>query len=257
MKNKLLHGIEASERMSRQRSWTFMVGAALLFLFVLIGPRLVPAQDSKSSGVAAPKAAAQTSVGFTDLLGAFGGFVALLLLLSIAPEKLTDIAKGLLGADKKDNMAELFGWTSYEKVLEQGDEPKLKAVYNLLYDSVKEGLRQGLPEPATKQEVGDLKMNIIRLDLRLVGREGNRIMLLRLWSVIFGILVSALLGIDAFRLLDPVTPKMVSELFRWEVGWLTPGILLTGLGAGLGSSFWHDFLDRLTNAKERAAKLGK
>jgi len=243
--------------MSRRRSWSFTVGAALLFLFILIGPGLTPAQESKSSGVAAPKEAAQTPVGFTDLLGAFGGFVALLLLLSIAPEKLTDITKTLLGADKKDNIAELFGWTSYNTVLGEGDEPKLKIVYKLLYDSVKEKARQDLPEPGKKQEVVDLKMNIIRLDLELVGREGNRIMLIRLWSVMFGILVSALLGIDAFRLLDPVTPKMVTELFRWEVGPLSPGILLTGLGAGLGSSFWHDFLDRLTSAKEKSAKLDK
>lgn len=243
--------------MSRRTSWSFTVGAALLFLFILIGPSLTPAQDSKSSAVTAPKEAAQASVGFTDLLGAFGGFVALLLLLSIAPEKLTDIAKTLLGADKKDNIAELFGWTSYNNVLGEGDEPKLKTVYKLLYDSLKETARQGLPELATKQEVGDLKMNIIRLDLRLVGQEGNRIMLIRLWSVMFGILVSALLGIDAFRLLDPVTPKMVTALFRWEVGPVSPGILLTGLGAGLGSSFWHDFLDRLTNAKEKSAKLDK
>ena len=243
--------------MSRRRSWSFTVGAALLFLFILIGPGLTPAQDSKSSGVAAPKAAAQTSVGFTDLLGAFGGFVALLLLLSIAPEKLTDIAKTLLGADKKDNISELFGWTSYERVLTEGDQPRLKAVYKVLYNSVKERLRRGLPEPGAEQEAGDLKMNIISLDLRLVGREGNRIMLLRLWSVLFGILVSALLGIDAFRLLDPVTPKMVTELFGGKVGPVSPGILLTGLGAGLGSSFWHDFLDRLTNAKEKSAKLDK
>jgi len=244
--------------MSRRRSWSFTVGAALLFLFILIGPGLTPAQDSKSSGVAAPKEAAQTPVGFTDLLGAFGGFVALLLLLSIAPEKLTDITKTLLGADKKDNIAELFGWTSYERVLTEGDQPRLKAVYKVLYNSVKEKLRQGLPAPAPgDQDIVDLKMNIIRLDLRLVGREGHRVMLLRLWSVMFGILVSALLGIDAFRLLDPVTPKTVTELFGGKVGPLSPGILLTGLGAGLGSSFWHDFLDRLTSAKEKSAKLDK
>jgi hypothetical protein len=46
------------------------------------------------------------------------------------------------------------------------------------------------------------------------------------------------------------------ELFAltW-IGPVTPGVLLTGLGAGLGSSFWHDILDQLTKAKDKVSKL--
>lgn len=228
--------------MKRRRYCAFTLSATALFALILFAPVVSPAQGVKEDKaretqatraqqeVAGAKEAARKPPGFTELLGAFGGFVALLLLLSIAPEKLTDFGKTLLRVDKKDTVAELFGWTSYEKVLGQTDQANLKTAYRVLYNSVEERVargwrirrlldqvRQGLPAPEEKsvssEELVDLKMNIIRLDLRLVGLEGRRIIWLRFWSVVFGILVSTVLGIDAFLLLDPVTPKTITKLF--------------------------------------------
>ena len=46
----------------------------------------------------------------------------------------------------------------------------------------------------------------------------------------------------------------------WVVNWilgLTPGFILSGLGAAAGSGFWHDQLDKLRSAKEVASQIEK
>jgi hypothetical protein len=59
----------------------------------------------------------------------------------------------------------------------------------------------------------------------------------------------------------PLSPwERVCNGASWVVNWmlrLTPGFILSGLGAAAGSGFWHDQLDKLRSAKEVASQLEK
>ena len=48
---------------------------------------------------------------------------------------------------------------------------------------------------------------------------------------------------------DSTKQTFLRDWFSWFLS-LTPGIILSGLGAAAGSNFWHDQLDRLRNIKE-------
>jgi len=59
----------------------------------------------------------------------------------------------------------------------------------------------------------------------------------------------------------PLNPwQRVCNGASWVVNWilgLTPGFILSGLGAAAGSGFWHDQLDKLRSAKEVASQIEK
>lgn len=99
-------------------------------------------------------------------------------------------------------------------------------------------------------------------------REAKRIRRLRLVSVLFGTLLAYALQIDSADLLRDLFPpdanflavtliRADSALFTWfgstfriNMFDLTGGVILTGLAASAGSSFWHDQLGRLRNVKQ-------
>lgn len=98
--------------------------------------------------------------------------------------------------------------------------------------------------------------------------EISRLRILRVISAVVGFLVAYMLQIDAAVLLDaavPGTSNVINgvldisgaALHAWRP-WLSPnraitaGIILTGLAASAGSTFWHDRLDQLQATKKGA-----
>lgn len=118
-------------------------------------------------------------------------------------------------------------------------------------------------------------------------RENNRIAWLRILSVVVGVALATTLKVDAIQLLDPILGNAAAafrrvneagQIVEWYtigdlLGWrvqnpahvlgrilylllrLTPGIVLSGLGAAAGSGFWHDQLDKLRSAKETVGQI--
>lgn len=95
--------------------------------------------------------------------------------------------------------------------------------------------------------------------------ESSRLRWLRVTSVFVGVVLAYLLQIDAAKLLEAAVPGIertinvfsplrLSVLPHLEI---TPGIILTGLAASAGSTFWHDQLDRLQSAKRQAEAAAK
>jgi hypothetical protein len=98
--------------------------------------------------------------------------------------------------------------------------------------------------------------------------ESSRLRWLRAISVLVGMYLAYLLQIDAAELLDAAVPgiaETINAVFRFSGEelhklWpalapdraITAGIVLTGLAASAGSTFWHDQLDRLQSAKKGA-----
>lgn len=102
--------------------------------------------------------------------------------------------------------------------------------------------------------------------------EATRLRILRLISIVVGIILAYLLQIDAAVLLERAIPgssqinvmlSIEGETLRqyWsvlpEANKLTAGIILTGLAASAGSAFWHDILGRLQVARKQAEGVTK
>ncbi len=134
--------------------------------------------------------------------------------------------------------------------------------------------------PPLKNQPGHIKRNItidspanaatqlMRIDERDKQENSIRISQLRLMSVIIGIFLAYLLKVDSADLLRGLFPGTANFLYITLIGensallqWinatfnvnapaLTAGVLLTGLGASAGSSFWHEQLNRLQAIKQ-------
>ena len=134
--------------------------------------------------------------------------------------------------------------------------------------------------PPLRNQPGHIKRNItidspahaatqlMRIDERDKQENNIRISQLRLISVIIGIFLAYLLKVDSAvllgdlfsgskNLLDITLIAKNSALLIWvkntlgvDAPALTAGVLLTGLGASAGSSFWHEQLNRLQAIKK-------
>ncbi|HID52185.1 MAG TPA: hypothetical protein EYP41_09125 [Anaerolineae bacterium] len=136
--------------------------------------------------------------------------------------------------------------------------------------------------PPLRNQPGHIKRNItidspadaatqlMRIDERDKQENNIRISQLRLLSVIIGIFLAYLLKVDSADLLGGLFPGTSNFLYITLIGadsallqWinatfnvnahaLTAGVLLTGLGASAGSSFWHEQLNRIQAVKKTA-----
>ncbi|MCI0397964.1 MAG: hypothetical protein L0332_09595 [Chloroflexi bacterium] len=106
---------------------------------------------------------------------------------------------------------------------------------------------------------------MLELEQRHQDEAASRVRWLRTLSVIVGIVLAYMLQIDSANLLDPLLPDGAANfltailvpqgtysllLFNVTLANnITAGIILTGLAASAGSSFWHDQLTRLQAVK--------
>jgi hypothetical protein len=109
---------------------------------------------------------------------------------------------------------------------------------------------------------------LLKLEDKHQDEEASRIRLLRIISILVGVILAYILQIDALVLLQEALPGAVKvnitlattqqlkqwpELIRPVLNFdVTAGILLTGLAASAGSKFWRDLLGRLQATKEQA-----
>jgi hypothetical protein len=87
--------------------------------------------------------------------------------------------------------------------------------------------------------------------------EARRTGALKFVAFVVGVVLAYHLRIDALELLRGSLPNVAAvnaSLFGTD---LTVGVLLTGMAATAGSSFWHDKLDQLRSAKRQAESAAK
>jgi hypothetical protein len=84
--------------------------------------------------------------------------------------------------------------------------------------------------------------------------ERKRIAALRVLSALVGIAIALMLKIDTFDIIGFLFPENV-RLILTTPGGQMGGMLITGLAASAGSSFWHDQLGRLRAIKESVKDL--
>jgi hypothetical protein len=158
-------------------------------------------------------------------------------------------------------------------------------------DNLRDKLRNlGKHKPfAPLLTIEDAAKRILEEETMQRDQDNLRIVWLRILSAAVGIWLAATLRVDSLQLLEPIMGNAVNT-FRavndeWHtfgalirqtgtaldftrlpgaletiVGWLfnlTPGIVLSGLGAAAGSGFWHDQLDKLRSAKQVVTQVEK
>ena len=209
----------------------------------------------------------------STILGILGAYFAVVLVMAVSVETILEPFTSLPWLSKKLNPDDILN--DIKEWLPEGSalSAKAKAVENLtkdarmtegqLLDSVSD-LKQ-ITDEATKSLGLDVEMNKLRTDLALklaalrrkyAVSEKQRITMLRVLSAVIGITIAVLLKIDTFDILGVLFPPSVQALLTQE-GAQIGGMVITGLAASAGSSFWHDMLGRVRNLKDTVAQVSK
>jgi len=209
-----------------------------------------------------------TSIDIGQALGVLGAYFAVLLVLAVAIETIIEPItaipwfKGLIKKVSPDDfMKDVKEWlpaktlaasqaASIAAFMEEYDTTvddlsgRLEKLKTIGKDTAKAlGAGEALDEASQKVA---LYMTEIRKKYDI--DERKRITALRFISALLGIGLALWLQIDSFALLTGLLPTD----FAVEP-WL--GMVVTGLAASAGSSFWHDMLGRVRAVKEASQQV--
>ncbi|MBI5838915.1 MAG: hypothetical protein HZB19_02325 [Chloroflexi bacterium] len=207
----------------------------------------------------------------TTVLGVLGAYFAVILVLAVSVETILEPFTSLPWLRKKLDPDDLL--KDIKEWLPEGSDVEIKAaaVQNLTTEykavevllqknvqDVKEIADQALealgPESKITQAQKDLALKITALRRQYAVDERHRITILRVISGVIGIVAAILLRIDTFDILGSLLPEDVSQILTQpnaQIG----GMIITGLAASAGSSFWHDMLGRMRNLKETVQQV--
>jgi cell division protein FtsB len=198
-------------------------------------------------------------------LGTLAAYFAIMAVLAVGTEVVLDILK--LKMLKKPTspskaLADLKEWVPKEKWDDLEERVKF------MEDTIRE-LDQGLSqiqagiseirrraEPVLKEGEVLTYQTVATVVRRLEARydliTANRVAWIRLLSLIVGIGWAVMLQINSLDLLGPVIPDVIKDLLGGvQSTWYgIAGLVLSGLGAAAGSSFWHDQMARLQQAQQ-------
>lgn len=207
------------------------------------------------------------------VLGVLGAYFAILLVLSVSVETILEPVTFFKGLQKQVNPDDVV--KSVEEWLPEGSGEAAKVVAIQTYAekasidmaelnqtakqvaaSAVETLKElGLDKQVntTKKEIA-IKLAVLRE--RYAASVKQRITLLRTLSAVIGIAIAFALQINTFDILGSFFSANVAATLNSPVGQIG-GIIVTGLAASAGSSFWHDMLGRVRNIKEAVKQVEK
>jgi hypothetical protein len=202
-------------------------------------------------------------INLEALLGTLAAYFAIMAVLAVGTEVVLDILK--IKALKKQTspseaLAELKQWVPekdwqdmevrvqhMEEVIREVDVTlaEARAGFAELRKHAKPILEAG--ERLTSAQLA----NVMRkLEARYQAVTANRVAWIRFLSLVIGIGWAVIIQINSLDLLDPVIPDTIANLLGGSdtLWYNVAGLLLSGLGAAAGSSFWHDQMARLRQA---------
>jgi len=208
------------------------------------------------------------------VLGVLGAYFAILLVLSVSVETLLEpissisIFKGLQKtANPDDVLKDVQEW------LPEGSDDAAKVVAIQAYaEKAKIDLAEleknakSVAESAVKtlSEMGyDPQMDTIHQEVAIkfsalkekyAASKKQRITILRTLSAVVGLAIAFALQLNSFDILGELFTPEVQASLNTPVG-IIGGIMLTGLAASAGSSFWHDMIGRVRNIKDTVQKV--
>ena len=206
-----------------------------------------------------------TTIDIGQALGILGAYFAVLLVLAVAIETILEPISLFEGLRKKvspdDFMKDVKDWLPDKSpaATQAASITAFMSEYNATVDDLSsrvEKLKTIVDDTSeafgtdTIIKDAEKKLAIYLAEIRKKYNldERKRIAILRGVSAVIGIGLALWLQIDSFTLLKDLLPKdFVVE------PWL--GMLVTGLAASAGSSFWHDMLGRVRAAKEASQQI--
>lgn len=207
------------------------------------------------------------------VLGVLGAYFAILLVLSVSVETILEsftFIRGLQRQADPDNVVR-----AVQEWLPEGSGEAAKVVAIETYakkariDMVeldRTARDVAIKAAETLKELGfegqvnlaqkEIAIKLSTLRERYAATQKQRITILRTLSAVIGIVIAFALQINTFDILGAFfSPTVMRSLdSQWgQIG----GVVITGLAASAGSSFWHDMLGRVRNLKETAKQVEK
>jgi hypothetical protein len=209
----------------------------------------------------------------TTVLGILGAYFAVVLVLAVSVEAILEPFTSLPWLRRKPNPDDILD--DIKEWLPKGSdlEAKAAAVERLtsqarmtegeLLESVgdlREIADQAMeslgPESKITQAQKELALKFAALRRKYALSEKQRISILRVLSALIGMVIAVMLRIDTFDILGVLLPPDVQGILT-QPGAQIGGILITGLAACAGSSFWHDMLARARNLKDTVQQVSQ
>jgi len=204
-------------------------------------------------------------INLEALLGVLAAYFAIMAVLAVGTEVVLDILK--IKALKKpvspsETLEELKQWVPKEEWSDL--ETRVQRMEQFIQEADKalaEG-RAGLAELRRQakpilEKYGHLTPDNVAsvmhdLQARYQALTNNRLAWIRFWSLAIGIGWAVILQINSLDLLGPVIPDTIAHLLGGSdsLWYNIAGLVLSGLGASAGSSFWHDQMGRLRQAQQ-------
>lgn len=211
--------------------------------------------------------------GFTIVLGVLGAYFAILLVLSVSVETLLEPFTWFRGLRKQASPDDVL--RSVQEWLPEGSDEAVKVIAIQTFasqtrtnmdelkktvDALRDDAVKALTEMGLEAQVDtvqkDIALKLATLRQKYAGTEKSRITTLRVVSAIVGIAIAWLMQINTFEILSVLFAEEVIASLNTTWGQVG-GIIVTGLAASAGSSFWHDMLGRVRNLKNLSEQTQK
>ncbi len=208
------------------------------------------------------------------LLGILGLLFFMFLVLSAAVEVVLEVFRGLL---ERVGLTWAKGKVTLDEALKLASEfapdhtdlnTKLQAVKSTAEQlkSTATDKLQSLEAIKGKLEAADANTSVIAGELNAIAAsvkrdmeqsERRRILLLRILAAIVGCFLAYQADFHVFRMIAkvPEVSDFLADFPGLQLAWIN--ILVTGLAAAAGSSYWHDQLDKIRNLKSAEQYIRK
>ena len=202
----------------------------------------------------------------STILGILGAYFAVVLVLAVSVETILEPFTSLPWLRKKPDPDDILN--DIKEWLPSGSDldAKVTAIQTLTTDAkmTEDQLLKGVqdlkqvadeaiqslgPNSKVTQVQKDLALKLAALRRQYALSEKQRITILRVISALIGMAIAVMLKIDTFDILGVLFPPDVQAILT-QPGAQVGGMLITGLAASAGSSFWHDMLGRVRNLKD-------
>jgi hypothetical protein len=207
------------------------------------------------------------------VLGVLGAYFAILLVLSVSVETILESFTFIKGLQKQADPDDVV--RAVQEWLPEGSGEAAKVVAIQTYaEKAKIDMAEldrtakevAIKATETLKQLGfDEQVNIVQKEIaiklstlreRYAATQKQRITILRTLSAVIGIIIAFALQINTFDILGAFFSAKVAETLSQPIGQIG-GVIITGLAASAGSSFWHDMLGRVRNIKEAVKQVEK
>jgi hypothetical protein len=207
------------------------------------------------------------------VLGVLGAYFAILLVLSVSVESILESLTFIKILQRRLNPDEVV--KAVQEWLPEGSGEAAKVV---AIQTFAEKTRMDLAEldrtakdvaakaTQTLQQLGfeeqvdvakkEIAIKLSTLRERYAASQKQRITILRTLSAVIGIAIAFALQINTFDILGSFFSPDVAVALDTQAGRIG-GVIITGLAASAGSSFWHDMLGRARNLKDTVKQVEK